>query len=182
MSRRFARRYAKALLAAADGIEEEQKARDELVRFVEAVRQVPDIEKMAANPAIPRHVKERVLQQIATALGLGALVRSFLELLLRNYRLHLVETVLEAVDDAIDRHLGVVTAKVTTAQPLNETQRSRLATVLESFLDQKEKIRLQTATDPEILGGFVARIGSQRYDASLDGQIRRLASSLAEEA
>jgi len=178
MSRRFARPYAKALIETAGSTERAVRAREELERFVEAVRRVPGIAAMASNPGVPRRVKESVLQEICARLEIGPLTRSLLELLTRNYRLAHVEDVLDAVDQILDRRLGVVRADVTTAHPLTGEQVERLRAVLESMLEQQVKLKLDL--DPALLAGFVARIGSLRYDASLDGQIERLADTLAE--
>ena len=117
MSRRFARPYAKALLDSAGTTESAVRARDELARFVDAARRVPEIKKMASNPAVPRRVKEEVLREIAARLAIGPLVRSLIELLERNYRLTQVDEVLDTVDQILDRRLGVVRAEVTTAHP-----------------------------------------------------------------
>ena len=100
-------------------------------------------------------------------------------LLMKNCRLVHLDTVIEAIDQMLNRRLGVVVAEVTSAQTLGEEQRSRLQAVLGRVLGQK--IDLTVKTDPRLLGGFVARIGSYRYDASLDGQLGRLAGKLAQE-
>jgi F-type H+-transporting ATPase subunit delta len=178
MSRRFARPYAKAVLDAASTTERGAQVRDELQRFVEATRRVPGIVKMAGNPAVPRRVKEDVLREIGDRLELGPLTRSLLELLQRNYRLAQVGEVLETLDQILDRRLGVVRADVTTAHPLSNDQVDRLRAVLERKLERQ--VKLAFGVDPRLLAGFVARIGSQRYDASLDGEIERLADTLAE--
>ena len=178
MSRRFARPYAKALLDGAGTTENAVRARDELALFVDAARRVPEIKKMASNPAVPRRVKEEVLREIAARLGIGPLVRSLIELLERNYRLTQVDEVLDAVDLILDRRLGVVRAEVTTAHPLTDEQERRLRSTLESMLEQKVKLTL--GLDPKLIAGFVARVGSLRYDASLNGQIERLAQTLAD--
>jgi F-type H+-transporting ATPase subunit delta len=178
MSGRFARPYAKALIDSAGTTESAVGARDELARFVEATHRVPEIKKMASNPGVPRRVKEEVLREIAARLGIGPLVRSLLELLGRNYRITQVDDVLAAVDQTLDRRLGVVRAEVTTAHGLTDDQERRLRATLESMLEQQVKLTL--ALDPKLIAGFVARIGSRRYDASLNGQIERLAQTLAE--
>ena len=178
MSRRFSTPYAKALLDTASTTERAVAARDQLERFVEATRSFPEIQQMAANPAVPRRVKEDILRQICDRLQIEPLTRSLLELLTKNYRLSQVDAVLAAVDRMLDRRLGVVRAEVRTAHPLSGDQERRLREVLESMLDRK--VKLELALDPRLLAGFVARIGSQRYDASLDGQIDRLATTLAE--
>ena len=178
MSRRFSTPYAKALLDTAGTTERAIAARDELERFVEATRSFPAILQMASNPGVPPRVKEEVLGQISDRLEIGPLTRSLLVLLTKNYRLSQVSAVLGAVDRILDRRLGVVRAEVRTAHPLNADQEQRLRTVLERMLDKKVKLELDL--DPKLLAGFVARIGSRRYDASLNGQIDRLAATLAE--
>ena len=178
MSQRFARPYAKAILETARSLEGGQQVQAELQRFAEATREIPDILRMAANPAVPQEVKENVLREICTCLDLGALTQSLLELLTRNYRLVHLEEVVAAVDEIMNRRLGVVTAQVTTAQPLEEAQEARLRKVLEEMLQQQ--VRMSTSTNPGLLAGFVARIGSRRYDASLNGQLQRLATALAQ--
>ena len=176
MSRRFARPYAKALLATAAGDDAAKDVRRQLRLFVEAAEQVPGLNKMASNPAIPAEVKERVLAEVCGILELERLARSFLLLLMKNYRLIHLEAILEAFDQILNRRLGVVTAEVTSAQPLDEDRRVRLQAVLARILQQDVELTLRT--DPKLLGGFVARIGSYRYDASVDGQLGRLAASL----
>ena len=178
MSRRFARPYAKALIDSAGNTQSAVAAREELARFVDVARRVPEIKKMASNPGVPRRVKEDVLREIGKRLALGPLVQSLIELLERNYRLTHIDEVLDTVDQILDRRLGVVRATVTTAHPISTEQENRLRAKLESMLEQE--VKLTVNQDPKLIAGFVARIGSERYDASLNGQIERLADTLAE--
>jgi F-type H+-transporting ATPase subunit delta len=177
MSRRFSTPYAKALVDAAGTTERAVTVRAELERFVEAARSFPEIKRMASNPGVPRRVKEDVLRQLCERLEIGPLTRSLLDLLMKNYRLTQVDAVLDAVDRILDRRLGVVRAQVRTAHALTGDQESRLRAVLERMLEKKVKLELDL--EPRLLAGFVARIGSRRYDASLNGQIDRLAATLA---
>ena len=178
MSQRFARPYAKATLAAAGSLETGQQLQADLERFTEAAREVPAIQRMAANPAVPREVKEQTLAEICRCLDIGPLTSSLIQLLARNFRLAHVDAVLGAVGEILDRRLGVSTAEVITAQPLADSQEARLRQVLGDMLEQQ--VRLTTSTRPELLAGFVARIGSRRYDASLNGQLERMATTLAQ--
>ncbi len=179
MSRRFTRPYAQALLSSAGNDVEAQAIRSELARYAEAAAQIPDLDRMAANPAVPLAVKERILAEVCQRLDIGNLGHSFLTLLMKNFRLVHLGVVLEAIDRILNRRLGIVVAEVTSAQPLGDEQRDRLQNVLAGILDQHVDLTLKT--DPKLLGGFVARIGSYRYDASVEGQLGRLASALAQE-
>ena len=180
MSRRFSTPYAKAFLDTASTTERAVAARAELERFAKTARSFPEIKRMAANPAVPRRVKEDVLRQICDRLEIGPLTRSLLDLLTRNYRLSQLDSVLDAVDRMLDRRLGVMRAQVRTAHPLTGEQEGRLRAVLEGKLESA--VKLELGLDPGLIAGFVARIGSRRYDASLNGQIDRLAATLAEGA
>lgn len=178
MIQRFARPYARALLARTSGIEAAKQARDELDRFCRALEAVPGLGRMAQNPAIPMAVKEQVVDEVAATLGLGELVVSLLRLLLTHYRLLRAGAVLAAVDQILMRRLGTVSAQVTSAEPLDAAQRERLETVLGRVLERK--VDLEVSVAPELLAGFVVHVESRRYDASLRGQLERLAAALAE--
>ncbi|HSL84312.1 MAG TPA: ATP synthase F1 subunit delta, partial [Thermoanaerobaculia bacterium] len=84
----------------------------------------------------------------------------------------------ESLEAEIDRRLGVATAQVTTAHPLDEEETERLRKALSGKLDRR--VDLELAVDPDLIAGFRARVGSTLYDASLKGQLDRLAERLAE--
>lgn len=178
MIRRFARPYAQALLAVAGGIDEAVAVRDQLRALKDAMEAVPGIGKMAANPAVPMEGKRRILRQLAERLGLGDLALRFVELLLSNYRLRYLPVVVEALEAEVNRRLGVATARVTTAHPLDDEETERLRSALAGKLDRR--VELELAVDPALIAGFRARVGSTLYDASLQGQLDRLAERMAE--
>ena len=177
MIRRFARPYAQALLKVAGGTEEAVAVRDQLRALRDAMAAVPGIARMAANPAVPAEEKRRVLRKIGERLGLSELAFRFVFLLLSNYRLQHLPAVVETLEAELNRRLGVATAEVTSAQPLDDAERERLRDALARILDRRVEMKL--AVDPALIAGFRARVGSTLYDASLQGQLDRLASRLA---
>lgn len=178
MIRRFARPYAQALLDAADSPAAAAAARDDLRAFHRAMTVAPRLERMAANPAIPQEVKGRAVEAVAAHLGLGELSRRFLRILLDNYRLHRLGEVLEAVEELVNQELGVAVARVTSAEDLDEAGRTRLRQALGELLGKRVELDLEV--DPSLMAGFRARVGSVLYDASLEGQLRRLTQTLAD--
>lgn len=178
MIQRFARPYAQALVASTADTEQAKTARDELARFCRALEAVPALGQMARNPAIPMEVKQRVVVEVSRVLGLGKLLVRFLDLLLTHYRLIHADSILAAVDRILMRRLGVVSAQVTSAEPLEAAQQERLRSVLAQVLERQVELEVNVA--PELLAGFVVHVESRRYDASLRGQLERLATSLAE--
>jgi F-type H+-transporting ATPase subunit delta len=176
--RRFARPYAQALLKVAGSTEQGVVVRDQLRALRDAMEAVPGIARMAANPAVPVPEKRRIVRRIGERLGLGELAFRFVDLLLSNYRLQHLPAVLEALEAELDRRLGVATAQVTTAHPLDAEETERLRQTLGGMLDRRVDLELEV--DPGLIAGFRARVGSTLYDASLKGQLDRLAERLAE--
>lgn len=60
---------------------------------------------------------------------------------------------------------------VITAQALTASQVQQVKTLLHDRVGESTVI---FQTDPDILGGIQVKIGEQRFDASLEGQLRRL--------
>ena len=137
---------------------------------------VPGLAAMAANPAIPLETKRRTLSEVGDLLGYGQGVRRLLELLLENYRFVNLPEIVAAFEELLNRKLGVVRASVVSASELNAEQRQQLAEVLESLAGGQ--VEFDLSVDPELLGGFVATVGSRRYDTSVKGQIERMAKDL----
>jgi len=171
------RPYAQVLLRTAGSLEQARELRRELGIVAQAMVQVPRLSSMAANPSIPVDAKERVLEGVAKSLDLSPNTARFLRLLLAHFRLHQLAEVLEALDLLMDKEGGIVRAQVQAAQPVDASQRDRLQKVLERVTGGKVDLSIQV--NDALLAGFVARIGSQLYDASLKGQLERLASRLA---
>ncbi len=80
--------------------------------------------------------------------------------------------ILEALRQMVNDALGVSVAQVRSAMELDEREKSELQTTLEQRFG--EKIDLELQTDPDLLGGFVAQIGSEVYDASVRGRLNKL--------
>ena len=173
---RFARPYAQALLSTAANDQEAEATLAQLASFAAAMDKVPGIADMAMNPGIPSETKASVVTDIASQLGLTRHAKSFVDLLLSNYRLvHLAE-ILEVAREMLNRRLGLAVAQVSSAHPLSQEQQTRLLSLIERKLGQK--VELHVNVDKTLLGGFVVKVGSDRYDASLSGQLKRLGARL----
>jgi F-type H+-transporting ATPase subunit delta len=175
---RFARPYAKAFLGAVGNPQEASTALADLQRFARAMEAVPRIAAMAQSPSVPQEVKQATVAEVAARLGLGRAARSMLGLLIENYRLASLAAVVEAIEELLDRRLGRVKATVTAAEEVGAQERDQLQRILAGALGQSVGVEVRVA--PELLGGFVAQVGSRRYDASLRGQLERMSRQLAE--
>lgn len=176
MIRRFARPYAKAIMEVAGSAEKATAIRSELARFDEARQQSQELRELYANPGVDNEVKLKVTTALTSRLGLTELANRVLEVLIRNRRINGLDSVIEALAEKVRAATGTVAAHVRTAHRLSEAEVAELRRVLEKKAGGK--VELDLATDPELIGGFVARIGSELYDASVAGKIHRFRESL----
>jgi F-type H+-transporting ATPase subunit delta len=101
-----------------------------------------------------------------------------LEVLLKNHRINALGAILEAWRDLINQSEGIAVAEVRVAQKLGAPEQDRLRKALEQRLGRKVDMHL--SVDPKLLGGFVARVGSEVYDASVTGRIEKFRQSIHE--
>jgi F-type H+-transporting ATPase subunit delta len=66
---------------------------------------------------------------------------------------------------------------VTTARPISEELKKALSDRLTSVTGKQ--VRLSFATDEQLIGGMVARVGSTVYDGSILNQLHRMEQTLA---
>ena len=76
------------------------------------------------------------------------------------------------------RRRGSQVAKVTSAAKLTAAQLSAIKAQLKKSLGRP--VDIETSVDPELLGGFVVRIGSRLYDSSLKTKLEDLRLALKE--
>ena len=171
-----ARRYARALADVAAASRELEAVRDDLRAFARLLAEQRELRQFVANPSIARGEAVGAVTDILTALGLRPLAVRFLTLLLEAGRLGHVDPILQSYEQEVDLRLGRARAAVTWAAPLPEAEQAELRRRLSAVTGKQ--VYLDPHTDPALLGGLVAQIGSQVYDGSLRTQLRRMREAL----
>jgi F-type H+-transporting ATPase subunit delta len=174
--RRFARPYAKAIIDVAGSAEAANKLRGELLPFAAALRTSSDLRELYANPGIELDAKLEITKRLASRMKVSELAQKVLEVLVRNHRINDLEMILAAVASFVNEALGVAVAEVRSAKHLSPDEMQDLARVLGKKTGKR--VELDIRTDPRLLGGFVAKIGSEIYDASVIRKIDRFRESL----
>ncbi len=172
----LATRYAKALAEVAPPTELEAVGQ-EVAAFLDVFRQQKDLRLFLGNPSVLLRDKRTLLERVVTALEVRPLTATFLRVLLEADRLRLLEAVLRAYQELVDERLGRVRAVVTAPGPVDPATQNALRARLGALVGKT--VYLEVQEDPNILGGLVARIGSQVYDGSLKTQLRKLHEQLA---
>ncbi len=169
-------RYAAALFELA----EEQKKLDEVASDLAGIRSLladsADLRRLVASPVISRDEQGRALSAVLEKAGVSPLTQQFVGVVARNRRLFALDDMCVAYRDLLAGRRGEITAEVTTAQPLSDTQRSALETELRAAMGSK--VSLDSRVDASLLGGMIVKVGSRMVDSSLRTKLQRLELAL----
>ena len=177
MSRRISRPYAAALFEVLkrEEISGLRAAEGELALALAVFQREPELFRVFEVPAVPPATKRELLGALVSGLGLKSPAARLLAALAEHVRLRLLAEVLDAFRALVDRREGVVRGRVETPVALSDDQRIALATALATLAGGR--VELEAKVQPELLAGFVVRLGSQVFDGSLAAQLRRFAAA-----
>ena len=135
-----------------------------------------DLRRLVASPVISRDEQGRALSAVLEKAGVSPLTQQFVGVVARNRRLFALDDMCVAYRDLLAGRRGEITAEVTTAQPLSDTQRSALETELRAAMGSK--VSLDSRVDASLLGGMIVKVGSRMVDSSLRTKLQRLELAL----
>ena len=172
-----ARRYASALADVVLERGEAHEVQEELRGWEQMIQSSPNLQEVLRNPTIALDQKRAVLNKLIALTKPRPTTTNFLKVLLQNQRLTELGEINRKFAEIVDERAGVVAATVTTARNVPENAQQQLHTKLLSLTGKK--VRINFATDPELIGGLVTRIGSTVYDGSVRNHLQLIKEKMA---
>jgi F-type H+-transporting ATPase subunit delta len=170
-------RYARALLDVA--VKEKanlDQIETDLAGFVDLLDRNPPLSKVLLNPAVPVPRKRAAVDELLARARLLPILSKLIVLLAGRDRLVLLPDMLASYRDRLLDYRNVVRAEVVTAAPIDAARVEQIQSSLAKATGRS--VNMSTRTDPAIVGGLVARIGSTVYDASVVRQLERMKARL----
>ena len=124
-----------------------------------------------STPTISPDKRVAVLTQVLSGEGLATGTTKLLSLLAHRERMPLLSTIVTSYRRQLLEHKKIQPGEVTSAGPLTDDQKARLAEHLGRALDKT--MELNYRTNPELVGGIVVRVGNRVFDASVVKQLQR---------
>jgi F-type H+-transporting ATPase subunit delta len=169
------KRYAQAVFEIAlesDKLKEWQSNLGEIAQLT----QDAEFTDLIENPKLPFELKSKMVQELLGKINPMAL--NLVYLLVAKGKLKNAGQLADEYERLLNDHYGIKSAEVTTAIALNDAERKRLSHHLETITGKK--VSIHTQVDPDILGGFIARIDDSLIDGSIRNKLVMLKESLAE--
>lgn len=171
MSNRAAIRYAKAILHSANDSNTAAVLFGDMQSVYDTIEGSRELQTVLQSPVIKENDKKEALLKIFS--GQSETTHSLINILVDNKRTSLLGSVAKNFIELYNNEQGVKVANVITAVPLSsELEAKVMAKVKE--LTKSEKVTLKSEINPEIIGGFILRVGDIQYDASIVNQFRKL--------
>jgi F-type H+-transporting ATPase subunit delta len=171
-------RYATALFELALEQKALEQVAGDLNRFGEALDAFDELVRLVKSPVFTAEEQGRALAAILEQLKIDGLTKNFLLLVAKNRRLFATPDMIRAFRAMLARHRGEVSASVTAATKLTESQVTALKQALQAALGQE--VMLEERVDPGLLGGLVVKVGSRMVDTSLRTKLNSLKVAMKE--
>uniref|UniRef100_A0A4W4HNS6 ATP synthase peripheral stalk subunit OSCP, mitochondrial n=1 Tax=Electrophorus electricus TaxID=8005 RepID=A0A4W4HNS6_ELEEL len=172
-------RYATALFSAASKQKNLDKVEQELGRVSTLIKD-PKLSGIVMNPHVKRSIKLKTVSDALSKAKVSPITVNLINVLAENGRLTLTPDVIAAFGKMMSAHRGEVTCSVTTAQPLDAADLAELKVALSGFLAKGETIKLETKSDPSILGGMIVSVGDKYVDMSTKTKVQKFTKLIRE--
>ena len=169
--------YAEAFLQVAESRKEVDQVVDQAKAVLALWDDSPELRQAMASPVLEVEAKKAALEKLFT----DQLTPSFLnllKLLADRQRIGVLDAVLDRMLELYREQRNIALANVTSATALSDEQQAELSKKVQAVAGT-DKLEIKLSVDPDLIGGFVVKVGSKVIDASLAGQVRRLGLALA---
>ena len=172
----LAGRYASALFDLASEAGTVSAVESDLDKLHAALGESDELQMLISNPRVTRAEAEKAVWGISALLGVTELTQNFLGVLAQNRRLGDLPGMIRAFGTIAAAQRGEVTASVTSAHALTDSQLDTLKNKLTAR--EGRTVKLSADVDPDLLGGLVVTIGSKRIDGSIRTRLNSLANAM----
>lgn len=174
MSTRAAIRYAKAILNLAKTNGSDEAVYTDMQLIEATIQESSDLNVLLKSPIIKLSDKVAALDAIFES-RINNFSLGLIKLLVKNKRLNILEAVASDYQIIYDHLKSIEVAKVTTAVPLTAALEQQVKAKVRELTGHETS--LSNEVNPDIIGGFILRVGDLQYDASIAKSLRELEKS-----
>ena len=168
---RAAIRYAKAILSFALEQNKEVEVNNDMLLIASTISENDDLQMLLDSPVLKSDLKKSTLKEVFSS-KVSSLSIGLIDLLIDNKRLALISEVAKKYTVLYDKLKGIEVAIVTTAVPLTKELNEQVLKKVKDITGKEATI--ENIVNPEIIGGFILRIGDIQYDASISNKLQVL--------
>lgn len=174
----IAERYATAIFEISTENKSLAKLESNIADLITALDESADLRTLISSPVLSRDDQERAIAAIGKKMALEDVLQNGLSLMAQKRRLFVLPQVIAQLRAMIAESKGEVTADVTSAKPLTQTQSDKLAKTLTANIGKD--VNINATVDESLIGGLIVKVGSKMIDTSIRSRLNSLQNAMKE--
>lgn len=171
LTSKVAKRYAQGLLDFTNESGQTATVFSEMKDVVKIMKESADLNKFFMTPYIDSKKKIEVANEIFKGLSVSS--QNLIRLVIKHGRENQLKNIAQEFINKVEDLIGIQRVTLTTATPLSK---ENLDQILRStnLVNADSNFDLKVNVKPEILGGYVLRVGDQQIDASVKTKLNQV--------
>lgn len=171
LTSKVAKRYAQGLLDFTNEAGQTATVFSEMKDVVKVMAESKDLNKFFLTPYIDSKKKIEVANEIFKGLSVSS--QNLIRLVIKHGRENQLRNIAQEFINKVEDLSGVQRVTLTTATPLSK---ENLDQILRStnLVNADSNFDLKVNVKPEILGGYILRVGDQQVDASVKTKLNQV--------
>ena len=166
-----ASRYAKSLIDLSGEQNTLEAVRKDIELFLKTCRENPQLQAILKNPIVGLDKKANIMDGLFGG-KLNEMILSFFRIVIRKGRSEILYATAKEFINQYNILKNVVKATVTSASPLSKENISQIEDVVKQAT--KGEVMLTTHVDPNLIGGFILKVGDKQFDTSLSSRLNKI--------
>jgi F-type H+-transporting ATPase subunit delta len=171
-------RYARAIFESALAHDLLEKVNQDMALISEICRE-PETMEFLKSPVIPPGKKTEIFHKVLQN-RVDKLTLSLTDLLVKNGRESFLPSIARVFINETRKYKGITETVLTTVEPVGKDIRDQIVALIAGMFNTR--VDLKEVSDPEIMGGFILRIGDKYIDASVRNKLNRIRKELSRSA
>ncbi|MCW1961881.1 ATP synthase F1 subunit delta [Chryseobacterium viscerum] len=171
LTSKVAKRYAQGLLDFTNESGQTATVFSEMKDVVKIMKESVDLNKFFMTPYIDSKKKIEVANEIFKGLSVSS--QNLIKLVIKHGRENQLKNIAQEFINKVEDLSGVQRVTLTTATPLSKENLDQILRST-SLVNADSNFDLKVNVKPEILGGYVLRVGDQQVDASVKTKLNQV--------
>ncbi|MCW4452680.1 ATP synthase F1 subunit delta [Kaistella sp. BT6-1-3] len=171
LTSKVAKRYAQGLLNFTQESGNTDSVFTEMGDIVKTIEKSKELQNFFASPIID--VKKKVSIALEIFKDFSPVTKSMLQLIIKQGRESQMQNIAQEYINKVEDMNGVQRITITSASALSSENISNILKSSE-LVNHDNKFDVKSIINPEILGGYILRVGDQQVDASVKSKLSKL--------
>jgi F-type H+-transporting ATPase subunit delta len=173
---KVASRYAKALIDLSIEQGNLENVKQDMEQFIGVLRANKELQAVLKNPIMKQDKKLGILSALFKD-KIHPSIMGFFTIMTRKGRSGILYGTAQEFVREYNEYKGIVKATVTSAKALTAENFDAIKSIISKELNAE--IILENAVNPNLIGGFVVKVGDRQIDASIAGKLHKLEKHFA---